>query len=131
MAIKWNDLKHKNSPEKRAAMKEEAKAELASIGFEKLRQARNLTQVALAERLDVPQATISRMERRTDLLLSTLRKYVEGMGGQLELRATFPEGGEFLLDPLSPVEPRLAGSKTTGNVAPSTEKTVYRRRKTA
>ncbi|WP_348269458.1 XRE family transcriptional regulator [Edaphobacter paludis] len=100
MAIKWNDLNHKNSPEKREAIRHEAKDELERIGFGKLRQARQLTQVQLAERLDVPQAAISRMERRTDLLLSTLREYVEGMGGQLELRATFPEGGEFLLDPL-------------------------------
>ena len=73
MAIKWDDIKHKNSPERRAATRQAAKAELERLGFGKLRQARQLTQVQLAERLDVPQAAISRMERRTDLLLSTLR----------------------------------------------------------
>jgi DNA-binding XRE family transcriptional regulator len=107
MAIKWEDLKHKNSPERREANKQEAKAELERMGFGKLRQARQLTQVELAERLDVPQAAISRMERRTDLLLSTLRHYIEGMGGQLELRAVFPEA-EFLLEPLAEVGKREA-----------------------
>ena len=101
MAIKWEELKHKNSAERRQANRQEAKEDLERLGFGKLRQARRLTQVELAERLDVPQAAISRMERRTDLLLSTLRHYVEGMGGQFEeLRAVFPEAA-FLLEPLA------------------------------
>ena len=100
MTIKWEELKHKNSAERRQVNRQEAKEELERVGFGKLRQARQLTQVELAERLDVPQAAISRMERRTDLLLSTLRHYVEGMGGELELRAVFPEA-EFLLEPLA------------------------------
>jgi hypothetical protein len=101
MATKWKYIRHKFSDERREEIKQEALAELDRIGFGKLRQARQQTQVALAERLDVPQAAISRMERRTDLLLSTLRGYVEGLGGKLELRAVFPDG-EFLLDSLQP-----------------------------
>lgn len=103
--IKWSELRHKNSPERREANRAEAKAEIERMGFGKLRQARKLTQVELAERLDVPQAAISRMERRTDLLLSTLRNYIEGMGGELELRAVFPEG-QFLVEPLAPIAKR-------------------------
>lgn len=105
MATKWKDIKHKFSDERREEIKKEALAELERIGFGKLRQARHQTQVALAERLDVPQAAISRMERRTDLLLSTLRGYVEGLGGKLELRAVFPDG-EFLLESLQPDIPK-------------------------
>jgi transcriptional regulator with XRE-family HTH domain len=101
MAHKWKDIKHKFSDERREEIRQEALAELDRIGFGKLRQAREQTQVALAERLDVPQSAISRMERRTDLLLSTLRTYIEGLGGTLELRAVFPDG-EFLLDSLRP-----------------------------
>jgi transcriptional regulator with XRE-family HTH domain len=101
MYTKFNDLKHKATPEQLALERREAKAELERMGFGKLRQARQMTQVALAERLDVPQGAISRMERRTDLLLSTLRQYIEGMGGRLELKAVFPEA-EFLLDTLAP-----------------------------
>jgi transcriptional regulator with XRE-family HTH domain len=103
MAHKWKDIKHKFSEERREEIRREALAELERIGFGKLRQAREQTQVALAEKLDVPQSAISRMERRTDLLLSTLRGYIEGLGGTLELRAVFPDG-EFLLDSLGPAE---------------------------
>jgi len=73
MAIKWNDLKHKSSPEVRANLKREADAELERIGFHKLRQARQQTQVAIAERLNIAQGAVSRMEKQSDFLLSTLR----------------------------------------------------------
>lgn len=57
-----------------------------------LRQARQLSQEALAERLGARQASVSKLERRTDLHLSTLRAYVEALGGRLELIAQFPDG---------------------------------------
>ena len=101
MAMKWKDIKHKFSAEEHEEIKREAAAELERMGFGKLRQARLQTQVALAERLDIPQTAVSRIERRTDLLLSTMRKYVEALGGRLELRAVFPDG-EFILDSLAP-----------------------------
>ena len=89
---KWSDIKHKSSPERREEIKREAEAELERMGFGKLRQARQMTQVALAERLDVPQGAISRMERRTDMYVSTLAEFIRTMGGELEIRAVFPEG---------------------------------------
>ncbi len=92
MAIKWKDLKHKSSPEERDKIKREAVDELQRMGLGKLRQARAQTQVALAERLDIPQGAVSRLERRTDLLIGTMRQYVEGLGGRLELRAIFDDG---------------------------------------
>ena len=101
MATSWKNINHKFSKERHAEVKQEAKAELKRIGFDKLRLARKQTQVALAERLDVPQNAVSRLERRTDLLLSPLRGYVEGLGGRLELRAVFPDG-EFVLESLDP-----------------------------
>jgi DNA-binding XRE family transcriptional regulator len=57
-----------------------------------LRNARRLTQVQLAAILGVSQAQVSRMENQADLYLSTLRSYVQAMGGELELRAVFPDG---------------------------------------
>jgi transcriptional regulator with XRE-family HTH domain len=105
MATSWKNINHKFSKERHAEIKQEAKAELKRIGFDKLRLARKQTQVALAERLDVPQNAVSRLERRTDLLLSTLRGYVEGLGGKLELRAVFPDG-DFLLESLGPPRSR-------------------------
>jgi hypothetical protein len=101
MSIKWNDLKHKASPEARAHLQQEAHAELQRIGFDKLRQARQQTQVAIARRLKVQQGAVSRMEKQSDFLLSTLREYVGALGGQLELRAVFPDG-DFVIETLSP-----------------------------
>jgi len=55
-----------------------------------LRKALEMTQTALAEQLHVGQDTVSRIERRTDMLLSTLHDYVQGLGGRLELNVEFP-----------------------------------------
>lgn len=56
-----------------------------------LRKARNQTQARVAERLGINQANVSRIEQRSDLLLSTLSGYVEAMGGKLNLVAEFPD----------------------------------------
>jgi signal transduction histidine kinase len=104
MAHKWSEIKHKFSQERLTAINREADEEAERMGFGKLRLARQQTQVALAERLDIPQTAVSRMERRTDLLLSTMRSYVEALGGKLELRAIFPDG-EFVLETLAPPRP--------------------------
>ena len=56
-----------------------------------LRRARKLTQVKMAKELGITQDGISRLEKRTDLMLSTLRRSVEAMGGQLSLIAEFPD----------------------------------------
>jgi hypothetical protein len=101
MATKWNDLKHKSSPEVRANLQREAHAELERIGFHKLRQARLQTQVAVAERLNIGQGAVSRMEKQSDFLLSTLREYVGALGGKLELRVVFPDA-DFEIDTLAP-----------------------------
>jgi len=59
--------------------------------LQELRQARALTQRALAEKLHTAQPTISRLERQADLYVSTLRRYVESLGGRLEIHAIFPD----------------------------------------
>jgi len=56
-----------------------------------LRKARDLTQERMAELLSIGQDSVSRLEQRSDLLLSTLRSYVNAMGGSLELVARFPD----------------------------------------
>lgn len=58
--------------------------------FTKLRKARKLTQVDLAKRLGIAQENVSRIEKRSDMLVSTLRSYVRAMGGDLRLVALFP-----------------------------------------
>ncbi|MGH3764227.1 MAG: XRE family transcriptional regulator [Pseudonocardiaceae bacterium] len=64
-----------------------------------LRHARHMTQVALAERLHMVQPSISRLERQADLYVSTLRRYIEAIGGRLEIHAVFPDlDAELRLD---------------------------------
>lgn len=70
-----------------------------------LRHAHKLTQATVAEALDVSQDQISRIEKRSDLLLSTLRKYVEGLGGRLLLTAEFPDREPISLTGFGSIEP--------------------------
>jgi transcriptional regulator with XRE-family HTH domain len=60
--------------------------------LEALRGARQLTQAQLAQLLRVSQGAVSKVERRTDMFVSTLRSYVRAIGGHLQIRAVFPEG---------------------------------------
>jgi transcriptional regulator with XRE-family HTH domain len=79
-------------PPDRQAKVEARAAELIAeeLSLQQLRRAMRLTQAELAERLGVRQDTISRLEQRADMLLSTLRSYVEGMGGRLSIVAELP-----------------------------------------
>jgi DNA-binding XRE family transcriptional regulator len=76
-------------PSERRSVVEQRAAELATL--KDLRQAMQKTQVDLATSLHVGQDSISRLEKRSDMLLSTLRGYIEAMGGKLELVARFPD----------------------------------------
>ncbi|HEX9870197.1 MAG TPA: XRE family transcriptional regulator, partial [Candidatus Tectomicrobia bacterium] len=71
-----------------------AKAErmIQEMALDELRAARALTQEHLSTILGVKQAAISKLERRADMYVSTLRHFIEAMGGQLEIRAVFPDG---------------------------------------
>jgi DNA-binding XRE family transcriptional regulator len=62
-----------------------------------LRKARNITQVQMAKALGVKQEQVSRIEKRTDLHLSTLKRSIEAMGGELILTAKFPDGAPVRL----------------------------------
>jgi DNA-binding XRE family transcriptional regulator len=66
-----------------------------------LRQARKLTQVRMAKALGISQDGVSRLEKRSDLLLSTLRKTIEAMGGSLFLVAEFPDRAPVVLSGIS------------------------------
>ena len=65
---------------------------LAEMPLQELRQAKKMSQEQLAKTLQTKQASVSRMEKRTDMYLSTLRGYIEAMGGYLDIIARFPEG---------------------------------------
>jgi transcriptional regulator with XRE-family HTH domain len=73
-----------------------------------LRKARQLTQERMAELLNIGQDSVSRIENRSDLLLSTLKSYVEAMGGSLRLIVEFPDGVAELSSIGEPKEPAPA-----------------------
>ena len=75
---------------RRAGIK--AREMLRDMALTELRQARRLSQEELATTLQIKQAAISKMEKRTDMYLSTLRRFIEAMGGKLDIVARFPEG---------------------------------------
>ena len=70
-----------------------------------LRHARKLTQVRMAKALGISQDGVSRLEKRSDLLLSTLRKTVRAMGGNLALVAEFPDRAPVVLSGIADVAP--------------------------
>jgi transcriptional regulator with XRE-family HTH domain len=82
-----------------------------------LRRALDRTQVRLARKLGVKQETVSRLEKRSDMLLSTLRGYVEAMGGELDLVAKFPARPPVRLKTLAAV---LAQNKPDAGERPPT-----------
>ncbi len=92
MAKNFRELEAKMSPAARARAEAKAKRMLQDMALDELREALKLTQESLAESLHVNQAAISKVERRSDMLISTLRKIIQAMGGELEIRAILPAG---------------------------------------
>ena len=93
------------APERRARIEAEADRLHAEYQTLKdLRKARELTQAQLAESLGIRQATIAQLEKRSDLMISTLRSYVEAMGGRLRLTAEFPDKAPVSLEGFSDID---------------------------
>ena len=92
MSRKFKELESRMSAES-IARSDEIYARLkAEMALEELRGALRMTQQQLAKILHVDQSAISKLERRTDMYVSTLERFIEAMGGRLEIRAVFPEG---------------------------------------
>lgn len=92
MARKFAELRTAMSPASRARSEARARKMLADLPLHELRKARGLSQAQLAAALNVQQPSIAKIEKRTDMYISTLRSHIEAMGGQLEVVARFPEG---------------------------------------
>jgi len=106
MAHKWREIRGSFSPEEEAEIERRVKDAAGVMTLYQLREARNLTQVSLARVLEVNQGAVSRMEKRTDMYVSTLRSYIQAMGGQLQVKAIFPEGEVEIQQFGSMAEPR-------------------------
>ncbi len=91
MAGKFSELTKDFTSERRARI-EAKKADLRrEMDLAEIRQALALTQATLAEALGVGQAEVSKIEQRTDVFVSTLNRFVQAMGGALEISAVFPD----------------------------------------
>jgi transcriptional regulator with XRE-family HTH domain len=78
--------------ESQERVRRRAQTLLAEMPLQELRQAYQMSQESLAKVLGAKQAAISKLEHRTDMYISTLRDYIEAMGGELEIVARFPDG---------------------------------------
>src|SRR6266853_3208896 len=102
MATNMDDIIKRLSPAQRKKVEARAAQLIAEeMTLRELRHARKLTQVRVAKTLGITQDSVSRLEKRSDLLLSTLRKTVKAMGGKLSLVAEFPDRPPVVLSGIS------------------------------
>jgi predicted XRE-type DNA-binding protein len=80
------------APEAVARAEARASVMMAELPLQELRRARELSQVQLATVLKMTQPEVSKIEKRTDMYVSTLRSFIEAMGGELDIVARFPDG---------------------------------------
>ncbi len=106
MRIALKDKMKQLSPAQRKKVEARAAELIAEeMTLRELRHARKLTQVKMAKTLGVTQDSVSRLEKRSDLLLSTLRRTVEAMGGNLSLVAEFPDRAPVILSGIAEDDP--------------------------
>src|SRR5438477_9167307 len=92
MAKSFKKLQAKMPPAARARSEAKARKMIEEMALDELRAVRDLTQEHLSKILGVRQAAVSKLERRTDMYISTLADFIKAMGGTLEIRAIFPDG---------------------------------------
>ena len=89
---KFSELRARMAPERRTRNAAETERILSGMPLAELRQAQAMTQTTIAELLETSQGEVSKIEKRADMYVSTLRRYIEAMGGQLDVVARFPDG---------------------------------------
>ena len=106
MSKNVNDIIRTLSAAQRKKVEERAAELIAEeMTLQELRRARKLTQVSVAKALGITQDSVSRLEKRSDVLLSTLRKAVQVMGGNLSLVAEFPDRAPVVLSGIAEADP--------------------------
>lgn len=108
MAKKLAQIMEEIPIERRNKIEARAKELIAEqMTLRDLRKARELTQERMADFLKIRQDSVSRIEKRTDLLISTLRSYVEAMGGDLQLIVKFPDRPSVIITGLAELEDQV------------------------
>ena len=88
----FQSLRDQMKPEQRANTVAKVASLREELTLSELRQAREFTQAGLSEALHIDQSAISKLEKRTDMYVGSLRRYIEAMGGELDIVARFPDG---------------------------------------
>jgi transcriptional regulator with XRE-family HTH domain len=91
MAKSFQTLRDKMSPESRVRAEAKTGEMLMELALQDLRKSLNLTQEQVAEAMKMNQAAVSKMEHQTDIYVSTLRKFVTALGGEIKIVASFPD----------------------------------------
>lgn len=123
MARKFSELYNKMPAASRQRVEERVQEFHQTMALDEVRRARKLTQVELARKLKVDQGAVSKIEKRADMYVSTLRSHVEAMGGTLQLRAVFPDAAldvSLKGQRTATAKARPAGTKT--HVSPAAKK---------
>lgn len=93
-----NQLVEENfSSQEREEIRRKAGEKIAAVRLRQMRQAQRVTQKTLAQAMGLSQSALSELERRPNITLETLQRYVEALGGRLEIRAVFQKRSEELL----------------------------------
>lgn len=116
MPVNVDEIIRKLSPSERKEVEDRAAEIIAEeMSLRDLRKARKLTQARVAKKLGITQDSVSRLEKRSDLLLSTLRKTVKAMGGDVRIIAEFPDRAPVVMARLSEVNSRRKSSRKRAN----------------
>ena len=111
----FSELTKRFTPARRARVAAKAAALRESMTLEELRKARSRSQEEVAGTLAVGQPAVAKLEKRTDMRVSNLRRYVEALGGTLEITAHFAETSVVIANGVSaPRAPRSARGKRAG-----------------
>jgi transcriptional regulator with XRE-family HTH domain len=103
----WREIRPKLDAAAEARVESIKQAMRDANTLAQLRESLGLRQVEVAERLGTNQGGVSRLERREDLYLSTLREYVVALGGELELLASFPDGRRVRIESIEATSDRI------------------------
>lgn len=132
--MKWSELKATLPPDSIARIDARVRETMSRLRLSDIREAVGHTQVAIAAKLKLGQASVSKIESAADMYLSTLRRYIEALGGELVVSAQFPEGTVVPIDSLSSTtkarkkrattKKKLAATKSTATKSAASKSTA-------
>ena len=132
--MKWSELKATLPPDSIARIDARVRQTMSRLRLSDIREAVGHTQVAIAAKLKLGQASVSKIESAADMYLSTLRRYIEALGGEHVVSAQFPEGTVVPIDSLSSTtkarkkrataKKKLAATKSTATKSAASKSTA-------